>query len=297
MPDHIKLLMEGVKKMEWISEKQSEHLTLSTEIEEVLYSGHSEFQTIDVVQSKEFGRMLVLDGVFQTSEKEEFVYHESIVHIPLYLHPNPKRVLIIGGGDGGAARECVRHPEVEEVRMVEIDGTVVELAKQYLPFTAATMTEGHPKLTVTIGDGLAHVKEKADYYDVIIVDCSDPIGPGEGLFTKAFYQDAYHALREDGILVQQTESPFMHQPLVKACFKEIGDIYPIARLYTAFIPLYPSGMHCFTIGSKKYDPLQWQPSREQTLPMRYYNYGIQKAAFALPTFVKDLLTEAKMGTK
>ncbi len=273
----------------WITEKQSETLSLSTEVEAVVFSGTSPFQTIEVAKSKEFGMMLVLDGVFQTSEKEEFVYHEMISHIPLYLHPNPKRVLIIGGGDGGTARECVRHACVEEVTMVEIDGKVVELAKQYLPTIAKAMIEEDPKLTVTIGDGIAHVAGKEDYYDVIIVDCSDPIGPGEGLFTEAFYKDTYKALKSDGLFVQQTESPFMHQPLIKACYDAISKHFPITRLYTAFIPLYPSGMHCFTIGSKMYDPLKWEPNRHQVLEMKYYNYGIQKAAFALPTFVKKLL--------
>lgn len=273
----------------WITEKQSEYLSLSTEVEEIIYSGASEFQSIEVAKSKEFGTMLVLDGVFQTSEKEEFVYHEMITHIPLYLHPAPKRVLIVGGGDGGAARECVRHPEVEEVTMVEIDGKVVELAKEYLPEISVAMRENNPKLTVKIGDGIGYVAEKEDYYDVIIVDCSDPIGPGEGLFTEAFYKNTYKALKKDGLFVQQTESPFMHQPLIKKCFDAVSRNFPITRLYTAFIPLYPSGMHCFTLGSKSYDPLTWEPNREQNLDMKYYNYGLQRAAFALPNFVKKLI--------
>lgn len=274
---------------QWLTEKQSEYLHLSTEIEELIYSGQSDFQKIEVAKSKEFGIMLALDGVFQTSEKEEFVYHDMITHVPLYLHPNPERVLIVGGGDGGAARECVRHSKVKEVTMVEIDGKVVELAKEYLPTISVAMRENHPKLTVRIGDGLAEVASKTDYYDVIIVDCSDPIGPGEGLFTRAFYKDTYKALRKDGLFVQQTESPFMHQPLIHDVFTAISETFPITRLYTAFIPLYPSGMHCFTIGSKVYDPLTWEPNRPEEFPTKYYNYGIQKAAFALPNFVKEVI--------
>lgn len=233
--------------------------------------------------------MLVLDGVFQTSVKDEFMYHESIVHIPLFLHPNPKRVLIIGGGDGGSAREAVRHPEVESVAMVDIDGKVIELSKQYFPEISKAMLEENPKLTVTVGDGIAFMRQAENYYDVIIVDCSDPVGPGEGLFTYDFYKDTFKALKDDGIFVQQTESPFMHGKLVKDVFDCVSDIFPIARLYTAFIPLYPSGMHCFTLGSKKYDPLQWTPNRKRTFPTRYYNEGIQQSAFVLPNFVKDLL--------
>ena len=273
----------------FVTEHQSPYLDLTTEVSDILYRGYSQFQDIIVADSKEFGRMLVLDGVFQTSIKDEFMYHESIVHIPMFLHPNPKKVLIIGGGDGGAAREAVRHPEVESVTMVDIDGKVIELSKQYFPEIAKAMIEGDPKLTVKVGDGIAFMREAENYYDVIIVDCSDPVGPGEGLFSYDFYKDTFKALKDDGLFVQQTESPFMHRKLVKDIFDCVSDIFPITRLYTAFIPLYPSGMHCFTMGSKKYDPLTWQPNRKRTLPTRYYNEGIQQSAFVLPNFVKDLL--------
>lgn len=273
----------------WITEKQSEHLHLSTEVDKILYSGESEFQKIEVAHSLEFGNMLVLDGVFQTSEKEEFVYHEVMSHIPLYLHPNPKNVLIIGGGDGGVARECVRHECVEHVTMVEIDGKVVELSKEYLPTISVAMRENHPKLTVKIGDGIGFMAEAENLYDVIIVDCSDPIGPGEGLFTEEFYQNVHKALKADGLFVQQTESPVMHQELIKKCYGYVQTIFPMTRMYTAYIPLYPSGMHCFTMGTKKYDPLTWAPNREIIKPLKYYNYDIQKAAFALPEFVKELI--------
>lgn len=274
---------------QWITEEQSENLRLSTKVSRIIYEGESPFQKIVVAESEEFGTMLSLDGVFQTSIKEEFVYHEMITHIPLFLHPNPERVLIIGGGDGGAAREAVRHEKVKEVTMVEIDGKVVELAKEYLPQIASAMIENHPKLTVTIGDGIGHVAEKENYYDVIIVDCSDPIGPGEGLFTKAFYENTYKALKGDGLFVQQTESPWMHQPIIKKTWAAVSEIFPISRLYLAHIPIYPSGMHCFTMGSKTYDPLQWEPNREQTFATHYYNKGIQRSAFVLPNFVKEIL--------
>jgi spermidine synthase len=273
----------------YVTEHQSEYLDLSAEVSEILYEGKSEFQDIVVADSKEFGRMLVLDGVFQTSIKDEFIYHDMIVHVPLFLHPNPKNVLIIGGGDGGAAREAVRHPEVEHVTMVDIDGKVIELSKKYFPQISKAMLENNPKLTVKVGDGIGFMAEAEDFYDVIIVDCSDPIGPGEGLFTQEFYKNTYKALKADGLFVQQTESPFMHQALVRRIFKSVEEIFPISRLYTAFIPLYPSGMHCFTMGSKKYDPLTAENLRKPTFPTRYYNEGIQHSAFVLPNFVKELL--------
>ena len=154
---------------------------------------------------------------------------------------------------------------------------------------AEAMIENHPKLTVKIGDGIGFMAEAEDYYDVIIVDCSDPIGPGEGLFTEEFYKNTLKALKADGLFVQQTESPMLHQPLVEKVFGYVNNHFPIARLYTAFIPLYPAGMHCFTLGSKTFDPLKWTPNREQTFETKYYNEGIQKAAFALPNFVKNYL--------
>ena len=191
--------------------------------------------------------------------------------------------------DKGVARECVRHDCVKEVTMVEIDGKVVELAKQYLPTISKAMIENNPKLTVKIGDGIGFMAEAEDYYDVIIVDCSDPIGPGEGLFTEEFYKNTLKALKADGLFVQQTESPMLHQPLVEKVFGYVNNHFPIARLYTAYIPIYPAGMHCFTVGSKKYDPLTWEPNREQNFETKYYNKDIQKAAFALPNFVKNYL--------
>ena len=258
-------------------------------VDNVLYHEKTDHQDLIIFENAAFGRVMALDGVVQTTERDEFIYHEMMSHIPLFLHPNPERVLIIGGGDGGVARECVRHDCVKEVTMVEIDGKVVELAKQYLPTIAKAMIENHPKLTVKIGDGIGFMAEAEDYYDVIIVDCSDPIGPGEGLFTEEFYKNTLKALKADGLFVQQTESPMLHQPLVEKVFGYVNSHFPIARLYTAFIPIYPAGMHCFTLGSKTFDPLTWTPNREQNFETKYYNADIQKAAFALPNFVKNYL--------
>lgn len=272
----------------WCTENQTESLNLSAKIKETLFAGKSDFQDIAIVDSYQFGRMLVLDGVFQTSIKEEFVYHEMIAHVPLYIHPNPKKVLVIGGGDGGSVREVVRHDTVEKVEMVEIDGMVVEACKKYLPEISAALNEPNPKLDLKIGDGIQHMKDATNEYDVIIVDCSDPIGPGEGLFTPEFYKNVYKALKEDGLFVQQTESPFYHQELIKRINKDVRDVFPITELYLAHIPIYPGGCHCFTMGSKKYSSKDGDTTRQQ-MTMRYHNADIQKSCFALPNFVKELL--------
>lgn len=274
----------------WLTEFQTDNLGLTARITETLFSGRSEFQDVAVVDSLEFGRMLVLDGVFQTSIFDEFVYHEMIAHVPLATHPNPKTVLVIGGGDGGTIREVVKHQSVELAEMVEIDGMVVDVCKKFLPEISAALIQKHPKLSLKIGDGIQHMKEAENKYDVIIVDCSDPIGPGEGLFTHAFYQDVHKALKEDGLFVQQTESPLYHQPLIKRLTKDIRSLFPITRTYLAHIPIYPGGMHCFTIGSKQYDPLKVDAvTRSDFADNRYFNQEIFKSCFALPNFVKEFL--------
>ncbi len=274
----------------WYTEYQTENLGLTARIKETLYAGRSEYQQVAVVDSFEFGRMLVLDGVFQTSVFDEFIYHEMIAHVPLFVHPDPRTVLVIGGGDGGTVREVVKHQSVEVAEMVEIDGLVVDVSKKYLPEISVALNDNHPKLRLKIGDGIKHMQEVENKYDVIIVDCSDPIGPGEGLFTHAFYQNVHKALKPDGLFVQQTESPFFHQDLIKRLKADIASLFPITRLYLANIPLYPSGLHCFTIGSKQYDPSQADLNRiPENLGTRYYNREMQKSCFALPNFVQDLL--------
>jgi spermidine synthase len=273
----------------WFTEYQTKHVGFSCRIKETLFSGQSQFQEVVVVDSFEFGRMLVLDGVFQTSVFEEYIYHEMIAHIPLFTHPEPRRVLVIGGGDGGAVREVVRHAAVEMVEMVEIDGMVVDVCKRFLPDISRAMIDNHPKLTVSIGDGIARMKEADNHYDVIIVDCSDPIGPGVGLFSQEFFQSVHKALKPDGLFVQQTESPFFHSSLITRLYQDISALFPITRLYTANIPLYPGGLHSFTMGSKKYDPMTAVLPQMVPFPTRYYNPQVHSGCFGLPNFVRELI--------
>jgi len=273
----------------WITEKQTQNLSLSCRIKHTLFRGQSDYQNVEIVDSYEFGRMLILDGVFQTSVFEEYIYHEMIVHVPLFSHPHPRKVLVIGGGDGGTVREAVKLAKVESVEMVEIDGMVVDVSKKYLPEISAAMLANHPKLKVEIGDGIAKIKEADNYYDVIIVDCSDPIGPGVGLFSREFYKDVFKALGPDGLFVQQTESPYYHQELIAQIHRDVAEFFPITKLYLANIPLYPGGLHCFTAGSKKFDPIDAVLPTTLPFATKYYNKEVHRACFALPNFVKDLL--------
>ena len=273
----------------YITEWGNDHVGLSLTITDVLHEETSPYQKIQIAESEQYGRMLILDGVFQTSVKDEWTYHEMVSHVPLMVHPHPERVLIIGGGDGGVAREVCRHESVKQVDLCEIDERVIELSKEYFPTISKVLLDQPEKLHVHVGDGIAFAKSVKNFYDVIIIDCSDPIGPGEGLFTREFYQSAKEALREDGLIVQQTESPIVQQKIVHDVFEAMGDVFPIVRMYFSHVPIYPECMHSFMIGSKKWDPLTVEIHREAPQPMRYYNKGIQKSCFALPNFIKELI--------
>ena len=271
----------------WITEQQNENVNFTCRVKKTIYSEKTDFQEIDIVETEYFGKMMVLDGVIQTTTFDEFIYHEMIVHVPMFTHPNPQKVLVIGGGDGGSVREITKHKSVEKVDWVDIDGRVIEACKTYLP-EWNNMIQGNPVVELKIQDGLKHMKESQGQYDVIVVDCSDPVGPGELLFQYDFYKDIYGALKEDGLFVQQTESPFYHRELIHRIQKDVKSIYPITGLYTANIPTYPSGLHCFTIGSKKYDP-SMTPVRIPDFETRCYTPETHAASFVLPKYVKELV--------
>ena len=276
-----------------VTEWANDHLGLTLAITKRLHEEQTPFQHIEIVETEQYGRLLILDGVFQTSVKDEWTYHEMIAHVPLMMHPHPERVLIIGGGDGGVAREVCRHECVKQVDLCDIDGRVIALSKEYFPTISKVLLDPPEKLHVHVGDGIAFAAAVKDFYDVIIIDCSDPIGPGEGLFTREFYKSAKAALREDGLIVQQTESPIVQQKTVHDVFEAMRDVFPIVRMYFSHVPIYPECMHSFMIGSKKYDPLTAKGREDCPQPMKYYNTGIQKSAFVLPNFIKELIYKGK----
>lgn len=280
----------------WYSEMHTENVKFSIKVEKQLYSGQSEFQRIDVFESEEFGRFLTLDGYMMLTEKDEFIYHEMITHVPLAVHPNVKTVLVIGAGDGGVIRELTRYDTIERIDLVEIDEMVVTVCKEYLPQTACKFND--PRVHVFYQDGLKYIRKYTDKYDLIIVDSTDPFGPGEGLFTKEFYGNCYKALKEDGIMVNQHESPFYPDDAVamKRAHKRIVESFPISRVYQAHIPTYPSGHWLFGFASKKYHPIKdlnaqkWNALQIKT---RYYNTNLHKGAFYLPNYVEELLKDVE----
>ncbi|NLO08492.1 MAG: polyamine aminopropyltransferase [Clostridiales bacterium] len=276
----------------WFSEVYTPNVKMSIRVEKHVYNGKSDLQRIDIFDSYEFGRFLALDGYMMLTEKDEFIYHEMITHVPMAVHPNVKNVLVIGAGDGGVIRELVQYPEIEHIDMVEIDAMVVEVCKEYLPQTASKLDD--PRLTIHYEDGLRFVRSCENIYDLIIVDSTDPFGPGEGLFTREFYGNCYKALRDDGIMVNQHESPFYKEDAI-ACqraHKRIVESFPISRVYQAHIPTYPSGHWLFGFASKVYHPLKnlnverWN-NRE--IKCKYYTTTLHKGAFYIPAYVEGLL--------
>ncbi|MFK3939422.1 spermidine synthase [Alkalihalobacillus sp. NPDC078783] len=271
----------------WYSEKQTERFGITAKIKRTLHTEKTEFQQLDMIETEEFGNMLVLDGMVMTTEKDEFVYHEMVAHVPLFTHPNPKHVLVVGGGDGGVIREVLKHPSVEKATLVEIDGKVVEYSKKYLPTIAGALDD--ERVDVQIADGFMHIAKSENEYDVIMVDSTEPVGPAVKLFEKGFYEGISKALKEDGVFVAQTDNPWFQQDLIRNVYSDIKEIFPITRVYTANIPTYPSGLWTFTIGSKTKDPLEVSEDRFHDIETKYYTKELHKAAFALPKFVTDLL--------
>ena len=273
----------------WIEEKLEikNGRALKVRITKSLEKIKSKFQEIEVVESESFGKILLIDGVIMLTEADEFCYHEMIAHVPLCVHPKTQKVLVIGGGDGGTVREILKHDNVKEVDVCEIDEKVIEISKRHFPYLADSFND--PKVKIYCEDGNKFIKTHKDEYDIIIVDSSDPIGPAEVLFRREFYEAMYQALKDDGIVVAQAESFFYHQKIIKSLFSFIKEIYPISEYYYTLVPTYPSGVIGFTFCSKKYHPINDFNETEalKLLDLKYYNKDIHKAAFILPNFVQE----------
>lgn len=278
----------------WFSEPHTPDVKMSIRIDRQLHSEQSEFQRIDIFESKEFGRFLTLDGLMMLTEKDEFIYHEMITHVAMASNPEIKNVLVIGAGDGGTVRELARYDTIEHIDMVEIDERVVEVSKEFLQQTACRLDD--PRVNIVYDDGLRFVRRKENCYDLIIVDSTDPFGPGEGLFTSEFYGNCFNALTENGILVNQHESPYYADDAkaMQRAHKRIKEFFDVCRVYQAHIPTYPSGHWLFGFASKTIDPLTADIEKWNSLGLktRYYNTELHKGCFAIPNYVKDLLDNA-----
>jgi len=266
---------------------------LAIRIDRVLLEEKTPFQDLVVAEAGPLGRVLFLDGNIQVSEFDESGYHEMMAHVPLLTHPDPRRVLIIGGGDGGTLREVLKHPGVEQVDLCEIDEAVIRASQRYLPGLACGF--GDPRAVIHIADGIQFVEDHPGAWDVILVDSSDPEGPAVGIFKKSFYQSLTDALLPGGIAVTQCESPFLYEGLIKEIFGFLPTVFPIVGYYHTLVPTYTSGMIGFTFCSLGPDPLKDvpHPARLKNLEnLYYYAPGLHRSAFSLPRRFLDLLSEA-----
>ncbi len=278
----------------WFSERWTNDTKFSIRYEEKIITRRSKYQKIDFYKSNEWGTFFTLDDLLMVTEKDEFIYHDMIVHPAMTTNPNIKNVLVIGGGDGGTVRELTRYSSIEKIHMVEIDKDVVDLCKKYLPQTAKKLDD--KRVELFFEDGKKFVKNVKEKYDLIIVDSTDPISIGEGLFTLDFYKDCYNALSSEGILINQHESPYFdsYSNEMKKAHLKLKEVFEISKVYQFHQAVYPSGHWLFGFASKKYDPIkdikkdEWNKFNINT---KYYNTNIHIGSFMLPTYVLNMLNK------
>ena len=280
----------------WFHDEHTDNVKLAIRVDYQVFSAQSEIQRIDVLESKEFGKILVVDGDLMLTEKDEFIYHEMISHVPMAVHPQVEKILVIGGGDGGVVRELAKYDTVEQIDVVEADPLLVEVCRKYFPQMACSLND--PRVHIYHEDGLRFIRSKSDAYDLIIIDSPNPFGAGEGLFTKEFYGNCFNALHEYGIMINQHESPFYKEEAFQCqrMHKRIIESFPISRIYQAHIPSYPSGHWLFGFASKRYHPIhdmdgiQWKLRGIQT---KYYLPRLHEGVFALPAYVEELVQDVE----
>ena len=283
------------KDMEyWFSELHSPHVKFGIRVEKQLFSAQSDFQRIDVFESPEFGKFLTLNGSVIFSEQDCFIYNEMVAHVPMSVHPSVKNVLIIGGGDGGVAKELLHYDSIENIDVVELDEMFVDVCKDFFPETSKGLDD--PRVHMFNVDALRFMRNQKGVYDLIINDATDPFGASEGFFTREFYGSCYKVLSEDGILVYQHGSPFYDEDegACRNMHRKVFHTFPISRVYQAHIPTCPSGYWLFGFASKCYHPLrdfreeEWN---ERNIPTEYYTTNLHRGAFMLPKYVENLLKE------
>ena len=257
----------------------------------VLYSKQSDFQKVEIFETdSDLGRVLTLDDLMMTTEGDEYHYHEMIAHIPMMHHKAPKTVLVIGGGDGGTVREVLKHDTVEKVVLCEIDGLVIEACKEFLPTISCELD--NPKCEILVEDAIEYIKDKKGIFDIILIDSTDPIGPGEGLFTEEFYTNIKNSLKKGGIMVAQSESPFAQKESVRKMYTLLKKVFRICSTYTSNIPTYPGGYWAWAFCSENVEPLSYWDERrgnEITKTCKIYNKSYHEARFALPNYLNEIL--------
>lgn len=264
---------------------------LVIEAKEVLFSAQSEFQKVEVFETNsKLGRVLTLDDLMMTTEGDEFHYHEMIAHVPMMHHANPESVLVIGGGDGGTIREVLKHKSVKKAVLCEIDGMVIDACKKFLPTIACDLED--PRVEVKVEDAIEFIKDKVAEYDIVLIDSTDPMGPGEGLFTEEFYNNVKKSLKPNGIVAAQSESPVVNKVEIKKMYELLKKVFPICSTFTSNIPTYPGGYWAWAFCSETVAPLSYldeERCQEITKTCKIYNKEYHNARFALPNHLKELL--------
>lgn len=264
---------------------------IAIKAKEVLFSAQSPFQKVEIIDTDStLGKILTLDDLMMTTEGDEQFYHEMISHIPMMNHKCPKSVLVIGGGDGGTVREVLKHNTVEHVVLCEIDGMVIDVCKKFLPTIAGKLDD--PRVEILVEDAIEFIKGKENQYDIVLIDSTDPMGPGEGLFTEEFYTNVKKSLKKGGIVTAQSESPVVNKEEIKKMYTLLKKVFPITSTFTSPIPTYPGGYWAWAFCSESVEPLSYIDEKrceEVTKTCKIYNKEYHKARFALPNFLKELL--------
>ena len=276
------------KDRKWFFEKNQGTHARGFKFQKTLFDEKSIYQRVKVIQTEDHGKMLINDEFIMTCERDEFIYHEMIAHVPLFTHSSPKNILIIGGGDGGTAREVLKHKNIEKCVMVEIDSLVVEACKKHIPVTAQSFE--HPLLELKFEDGAKYIAQQENFFDIVIVDSTDPIGPGEVLFNLEFYKNVHKALKPDGLMVSQGESPFYEVDIQKKLLGIAGGLFSYAGFYHYNNVTYPGGFWSFLFASKKYHPIKdfnAQRVMDSKMKFRYYNTEIHNSSFSQPQFIRE----------
>lgn len=272
----------------WFTEYHTPNSGITFKVKETLYRKKTRYQDLVIIDTYEYGKVMLLDGLVMLTDRDEFVYHEMITHIPININPRIENVLIIGGGDCGTLREVSRYEHIKNIKMVEIDKDVIASSKKFFPHLTKTFSKNYK---IIVGDGIDFVFKAKEIFDLIIIDSSDPIGPGEGLFTEKFYKKCYEILTKNGILTLQAESPYFHKNSVKTIYDRLKKIFYDVKPYLASIPTYPSGMWNFFLCLKEETSLDVKDKnliKSFQNVLQYYNHQIHTGSFSLPNFVKKI---------
>ena len=273
----------------WFVENYNDRASLGIKTKQKLVEQQTSFQKITIYNTDFFGKLLTLDDMVMLSEKDEFVYHEMIVHMPLCAHPNPQKVLVVGGGDGGSIREVLKHDNVQEAVLCEIDEQVVRLCQQYMPTVAGKLT--NPRVKLVFQDGFKFLQNYENYFDLIVTDSTDPIGPGVALFQEDYYRLVKKALKPDGMMTCQSETPWFYADIMRDMTQNLCNVFQHVQTYIAMVPLYPSGMWTITFAADQLTLNNFDLAKSQKISKtcKYYNPEIHQAALALPNFARQVV--------